>query len=64
MMSFASAEDWTQKADMPTPRSGMAAIGIDGIIYLVGGTPTVQEPVLETVEAYDPQTEYGVWAFG
>ena len=42
---------------MPTPRSGMAAASINEKIYLIGGTPAVQGPVLKTVEEYDPATD-------
>ena len=52
-----ATDTWTQKADMPTPRSGMAATSIKEKIYLIGGTPTVQGPVLETVEEYDPSSD-------
>ena len=35
----------------------MAAAAVDGKIYILGGAPAVQGPVLSMVEAYDPATD-------
>src|SRR3989442_642938 len=45
---------WTTKAPMPTPRTGLAAGVVNGILYAVGGNDGVS--FLGTVEAYDPAT--------
>jgi N-acetylneuraminic acid mutarotase len=45
---------WTQLPDMPTPRQGAAAAtGLDGRIYVMGGTDTSFQPTAVT-EIYDP----------
>src|SRR5687768_7675152 len=46
---------WTTKAPMPTPRLGLAAAAIDGIIYAVGGD-NYSCGTYSTVEAYDTAT--------
>jgi N-acetylneuraminic acid mutarotase len=46
-------DNWTAKADMPTPRLGPASCVVDGIIYVIGGASSVSQQ-LATVEAYDP----------
>src|SRR3989442_9875542 len=45
---------WTTKAPMPTPRTGLAAGVVNGILYAVGGNDGVS--FLGTDEAYDPTT--------
>ncbi len=51
-------DTWTQKADMPTPRSYLSTSVVDGKIYAIGGVPRTRElPRLETVEVYDPATD-------
>ena len=53
-----STDTWTQKADMPTPRSYLSTSVVDGKIYAMGGVPRTHElPRLETVEVYDPATD-------
>lgn len=46
---------WTGKPSMPTPRNGLAAAVVDGILYAVGGHND-SSGFLTTVEAYDPKT--------
>ena len=47
---------WTNKAPMPTPRSGLGAASINGIVYAVGGADAGGCNPYSTVEAYDPVT--------
>jgi N-acetylneuraminic acid mutarotase len=58
-----STNQWTTKAPMPTVRSGAAAAGIDGKLYVVGGnapcTPNCT-PFYDKLEVYDPATN--TWA--
>ena len=60
---------WTLKADIPTPRSAIAAEAVDGKIYAFGGVDKLNEwwgavvkggPFLNVVEEYDPVTD--TWA--
>lgn len=53
-MSFASAEGWTQKADMPIPRLFFAATTVNGKLYTISGM--LAEPV-DFVDAYDPDKD-------
>ena len=47
---------WTIRARMPTARFGLAAVaGPDGLIYVMGGRYSYRDPILKTVEAYDPR---------
>jgi N-acetylneuraminic acid mutarotase len=48
-----ATDTWTQKANMPTPRMGLSASEVDGVIYAVGGVYTSPWAGLATVEAYD-----------
>ena len=59
------ADRWTILAPMPTARAGLAAaLGREGRIYAIGGTPdSINDPqgrawprALSTVEIYDPRT--------
>ena len=59
-----ATDTWTQKADMPTPRSTSTCV-VDGKIYAIGGTAfnnvKKKKPWrLDTVEVYDPVTD--TWA--
>jgi N-acetylneuraminic acid mutarotase len=45
-----SLNSWTQKADMPTARWGPLAVEFNGLIYVFGGTVSVNE-------VYDPTTD-------
>ena len=54
-------DTWTQKADMPTPRSYLSTSVMDGKIYAIGGMSSSTEKWrLETVEVYDPLMD--TWA--
>lgn len=50
------ANTWTSLAPLPTPRSGVAAVSVNGLIYVIGGwtlaggIPTLQN----IVEVFDP----------
>jgi hypothetical protein len=52
-------DSWTRKADMPTARRWLTLSAVDGLIYAIGGGGWAS-PVLDVVEAYDPQTD--TWA--
>lgn len=47
---------WTTKAPMPTPRLGLGAASVNGIVYAVGGGD-YGCGTYSTVEAYDPATD-------
>jgi len=47
---------WTEKPDMPAPRTALSNSVVDGKIYAIGGWNGVE---LSTVEEYDPKT--GRW---
>jgi N-acetylneuraminic acid mutarotase len=49
------ADTWTKKADMPTPRNGLATSVVDGKIYAIGGWNG--SSIISTVEVYDPATD-------
>src|SRR5215216_631154 len=55
---FATAvtNSWTTKAAMPTARAHLAAGVVNGVLYAVGGTPSVAESSLATVEGYTPSS--------
>ena len=50
---------WTEKTEMPAPKSGHTASVIDGKIYVIGGGFRGNGPYmyLSTVEIYDPETD-------
>ena len=53
-----ATDTWTQKTDMPTPRSFLSTSVMDGKIYAIGGMSNSNEQWrLETVEVYDPATD-------
>ena len=49
------ADTWTQKADMPTTRGGLATVVVDGKIYAIGGARG--NAPFTTVEVYDSATD-------
>ena len=56
-----ATDTWTQKADMPTPRSYLSTEVMNGKIYAIGGWSIPKgQSRLETVEVYDPSTD--TWA--
>jgi DNA-binding CsgD family transcriptional regulator/N-acetylneuraminic acid mutarotase len=44
---------WRTRAQMPTPRNGLAVVAYDGLIYAIGGV--TNEGVTGNVEVYDPK---------
>lgn len=44
---------WSRASDAPTPRSGMAAAAVGGIVYLFGGESP--HAAISTVESYNPK---------
>jgi hypothetical protein len=46
---------WMSRAPMPTPRKGLVAASVNGIVYAIGGWRKAN-PRLATVEAYNPTT--------
>ncbi len=46
---------WTAKAAMPTARTLLSAVAVNGVIYAIGGTTNLSASVA-TVEAYDTVT--------
>jgi N-acetylneuraminic acid mutarotase len=51
----AAANSWTARAPMRTPRAGLKATAVNGIIYAIGGNVGINR-LRRTVEAYDPST--------
>ena len=47
---------WTQKAEMPTPRTEVTASVLHGKVYVIGGFDGSAR-TLATVEVYDPATD-------
>ncbi len=47
---------WTTKAPMPTARNDLAAAGVGGVLYAVGGKTGNTCTGLQTLEAYDAAT--------
>jgi len=47
-------DTWTTRADMPTPRGALSTTSLNGRIYVIGGTVTLFNDVLSTVEEYYP----------
>ena len=58
VVSLGAEEDWTQKANMPTLRSGFTTCVINGKIFAIGGyVDGLGDLSLATVEMYDPKTD-------
>jgi N-acetylneuraminic acid mutarotase len=57
--SIAVEDTWTQKADMPTPRLGLAVSAVNGMLYAIGGMDLGGNNwiSLSVVEEYDPKTD-------
>lgn len=49
-----ATDTWARKADMPTPRKGLAVTVADGKLYAFGGRGAAQ---VSAVEEYDPATD-------
>ena len=56
LISCEQADNWTRKADMPTPRMGLSTCVVNGKIYAIGGYPKANVEGLKTMEVYDPST--------
>ena len=56
-ITFAQANPWTQKADMPTARLGLASAVVNDSIYAIGGYAGANQPGLQVNEVYDPVTD-------
>ena len=56
----ASSSRWHTRAQMPTPRLGLAVVEYDGRIYTLGGVSS--DGVTAKVEIYDPQAD--AWTTG
>jgi N-acetylneuraminic acid mutarotase len=54
--SGASAQRWTFRTPMPTPRWGVASVVLGGKVYVMGGQAE-NGAVLDVVERYDPATD-------
>ncbi|WP_457652691.1 Ig-like domain-containing protein [Rhodocaloribacter sp.] len=52
----ASAQSWTFRTPMPTPRWGVASVVLGGKVYVMGGQAE-NGAVLDVVERYDPATD-------
>lgn len=50
------ADRWERVADLPTPRSGIAAGTIDNIIYVIGGESS--QMTFDLNHAYFPETNH------
>ncbi len=51
-----STNAWTEIAELPTPRSHLAAGGVDGKVLAVGGFQYETQLAMNDVEEYDPST--------
>ena len=49
-----ATDTWTTRADMPTPRGALSTTALNDKIYVIGGTITLFNDVLSTVEEYYP----------
>ena len=57
-----AVDEWSEKADMPTARTGAAASAVDGKIYVVGGLVMAPGQPLAKTEIYDPEND--AWTDG
>jgi N-acetylneuraminic acid mutarotase len=49
-----ATDTWTTRPDMPTPRGALSITALNDKIYVIGGTVTLFNDVLSTVEEYYP----------
>ncbi len=49
-------DQWTARAPMPTARCHVAAVAVNGLIYVIGGVNTSGSIRYQLVEIYDPLT--------
>jgi len=50
-----ATDTWTARADMPTPRGALSITALNDRIYVIGGSITLFNDSLSTVEEYDPE---------
>ncbi|MFC2036611.1 kelch repeat-containing protein [Chloroflexota bacterium] len=46
---------WRTRAQMPTPRTGLAVVSYDGLVYAIGGVSN--DGATDKVEVYDPEAD-------
>ena len=51
--AYAAGDEWSSKAPMPTARSALGTVAVDGKIYAIGGDG-IQAQILNANEQYDP----------
>ena len=51
-----SSRTWQNKASMPTARTGVSAVVIDDMVYVMGGIDESGN-ILDVVEIYNPETD-------
>jgi N-acetylneuraminic acid mutarotase len=51
-------DTWTKRASMPEPRSGAAAVALNGNIYVFGGTDSDSGQAFSSVFEYDPVKDH------
>jgi N-acetylneuraminic acid mutarotase len=56
-----AADEWSRRADLPQTNSEIAAAGLDGKIYVVGGYP-MSRVVTNAVQVYDAAAD--TWSLG
>lgn len=55
MKKSSDDDSWSSRTPMPTPRADLAAVTVNGKIYVVGGYNGTHN--LATMEEYDPETD-------
>lgn len=53
----AASDTWRSSADVPTGRSGVAAVEREGRVYLFGGEQFEPRGTFDEAERYDPATD-------
>jgi hypothetical protein len=50
-----ATDTWTMRADLPTPRVALCTAATDaGLVYAIGGSPSVPGDYFDVVESYGP----------
>ena len=62
LLSIAQTNEWSSRADMPTPRHALTGCVIEGLLYAIGGYAGANAPPLSVVEIYDPAADS--WSSG
>jgi N-acetylneuraminic acid mutarotase len=52
-----TADIWTKKADIPSPRAALSTCAVNGNIYVFGGEGGAEQKILLTVEEYNPNED-------